>query len=138
MCSNEFQDGAIIWPKAIRLRCLFSVCAATTMAAYSCGHKDMNDTSTLSPNMEAELRIQGSEHVSPAPPNPDTNKESSVDAAMASAEYDPDTVDGSFNGASRFEPRYRFYLAFSSLAVLAMMVSLGGTSVSVALPVRLL
>ena len=32
----------------------------------------------------------------------------------------------------------RIYLAFSSLAVLAMMLSLNGTSVSVALPVRLL
>lgn len=34
-----------------------------------------------------------------------------------------------------FKPGYRFYMAFSSLAVLAMMVSLDGTSVSVALPV---
>ncbi|KAL6719143.1 hypothetical protein ACLMJK_003380 [Lecanora helva] len=33
-----------------------------------------------------------------------------------------------------FNPGYRFYMAFSSLAVLAMMVSLDGTSVSVALP----
>lgn len=138
MCSNEFQDGELSWPKAVRLRCLFSICAATTIAAYSCGHKDMNETSTLSPNMEAELRVQGSEHVPPAPPNPDTNKKSSVDAAIASAEYDPDAVDGSSNGASRFRPAYRFYFAFSSLAVLAMMVSVDGTSVSVALPVRLL
>ena len=37
---------------------------------------------------------------------------------------------------SQFKPGYQFYLAFSSLAVLAMMVSLDGTSVSVALPVR--
>jgi hypothetical protein len=36
-----------------------------------------------------------------------------------------------------FNPDYRFYLAFSSLAVLAMMVALDGTAVSVALPVRL-
>ena len=35
-----------------------------------------------------------------------------------------------------FKPGYRFYMAFASLAVLAMMVSLDGTSVSVALPVR--
>ena len=34
-----------------------------------------------------------------------------------------------------FKPRRRFYLAFSSLTILAMMVSLDGTSVSVALPV---
>lgn len=37
---------------------------------------------------------------------------------------------------TNFHPGARFYLAFSSLAVLAMMVSLDGTSVSVALPVR--
>lgn len=103
----------------------------------------MNDTSTLSPNMDlasekAELRIQGSEHISPTPPGADMDKENSVDIPMASAEHDPDTVDGSFDAASRFEPGLRFYLAFSSLAVLAMMVSLDGTSVSVALPVRLL
>lgn len=36
----------------------------------------------------------------------------------------------------KFKPGYRFYLAFSSLAVLALMVSLDSTSVSVALPVR--
>ena len=34
-----------------------------------------------------------------------------------------------------FRPGYRFYLAFASLTILAMMVSLDGTSVSVALPV---
>lgn len=34
-----------------------------------------------------------------------------------------------------FKPSLRFYLAFSSLTVLAMMVSLDGTSLSVALPV---
>jgi len=37
---------------------------------------------------------------------------------------------------SRFKPGYRFYLAFIALSVLALMVSLDGTSVSVALPVR--
>lgn len=35
-----------------------------------------------------------------------------------------------------WSPGYRFYLAFSALAVLALMASLDGTSVSVALPVR--
>ena len=44
-------------------------------------------------------------------------------------------TDGVVEEAVKFEPSYRFYLAFSSLAVLAMMVSLDGTSVSVALPV---
>lgn len=38
--------------------------------------------------------------------------------------------------AASFKPGYRFYMAFSSLALLAMMASLDGTSVSVALPVR--
>ena len=57
---------------------------------------------------------------------------------MASEEAHPDTTHDKSNDASHFKPGYRFYLAFSSLAVLAMMVSLDGTSVSVALPVRLL
>lgn len=39
------------------------------------------------------------------------------------------------DGAVTFNPGARFYMAFSSLVVLAMMVSLDGTSVSVALPV---
>jgi hypothetical protein len=40
------------------------------------------------------------------------------------------------NAASiTFNPGYRFYLAFTALAVLAMMVALDGTAVSVALPV---
>lgn len=49
--------------------------------------------------------------------------------------------DSAFNSsedaAPAFNPGPRFYLAFSSLTVLAMMVALDGTSVSVALPVRL-
>ncbi|KAI1079847.1 putative MFS multidrug transporter [Whalleya microplaca] len=36
---------------------------------------------------------------------------------------------------TEFKPNYGFYLAFSSLTILAMMVSLDGTSVSVALPI---
>lgn len=39
---------------------------------------------------------------------------------------------------AKFKPGYMFYLAFSALSVLALMVSLDGTSVSVALPVRYL
>ena len=35
-----------------------------------------------------------------------------------------------------FKPGYHFYMAFSSLALLAMMASLDGTSIAVALPVR--
>ena len=105
----------------------------------------MADSSTESPNVElasekAELNIQGPEHlsISPAPPNADANKKNSVDAAIPSDDHDPSTVDGSSNNVSGFEPGYRFYLGFSSLAVLAMMVLLDGTSISVALPVRLL
>lgn len=40
MNSNELQDGEIIRPKAVWLRCLFSLCAiyaAITMAVESCG-----------------------------------------------------------------------------------------------------
>ena len=115
------------------------------MTADSCAHKDMDHTSTVPPNMElasekVEHSIQGPEHLSssPASPKADADKEDSFDATMASDEHHPDAVDASSNGVSKFEPGYRFYLAFSSLAVLAMMVALDGTSVSVALPVRLL
>ena len=48
------------------------------------------------------------------------------------------TLDGLLPAVTvdkEFKPGYQFYLAFSSLTVLAMMVSLDGTSVSVALPV---
>ena len=44
-------------------------------------------------------------------------------------ETDEDVVSIGFN------PGYRFYFAFTALAVLAMMVALDGTAVSVALPV---
>lgn len=46
-----------------------------------------------------------------------------------------DEFNGENTDTGKFRPGYCFYLAFSSLAVLAMMVSLDGTSVSVALPV---
>ena len=45
------------------------------------------------------------------------------------------TADKAANLTS-FSPGYRFYLAFASLSIIAMMVALDGTSVSVALPVR--
>lgn len=45
-------------------------------------------------------------------------------------------IKGEDTDGDKFRPGYQFYLAFSSLAVLALMVSLDGTSVSVALPVR--
>lgn len=46
-----------------------------------------------------------------------------------------DKINDENTDTGNFKPGYRFYLAFSSLAVLALMVSLDGTSVSVALPV---
>jgi hypothetical protein len=36
-----------------------------------------------------------------------------------------------------FKPGHRFYLAFGTLSILTLMVALDGTSISVALPVRL-
>ncbi|KAL3486595.1 major facilitator superfamily domain-containing protein [Aspergillus germanicus] len=59
------------------------------------------------------------------PPLPDQPEEESGQ----NGDLDPDD-----DGAITFNPGARFYLAFSSLVVLAMMVSLDGTSVSVALP----
>lgn len=38
---------------------------------------------------------------------------------------------------AEFKPSLRLYLAFSTLAVITMMVALDGTSLSVALPVRI-
>lgn len=58
-----------------------------------------------------------------------------VAARYSQSENNGQKIDGVVQEAAKFEPGYRFYLAFSSLAVLAMMVSLDGTSVSVALPV---
>ena len=88
---------------------------------------------------KAELDMGEPLQLSPLsdPPDAVANKAGSVGTAMATNEHEPDTVNASSNGVTKFDPGWRFYLAFSSLAVLAMMVSLDGTSVSVALPVRL-
>lgn len=72
-----------------------------------------------------------------APPNDGTNKEGNVGIATATDENEPDTANESSNGVTKFNPGRRFYLAYSSLAVLVMMVALDGSSVSVALPARL-
>ena len=105
----------------------------------------MNDSSTTSLNNYstsemAELSTRKPRHLSlsPTPSNADTNKEDRIDAPIAREGPNSNTLDTSSNKMTIFDPGYRFYLAFSSLAVLAMMVSLDGTSVSVALPVRLL
>jgi hypothetical protein len=68
-------------------------------------------------------------HMDPSPP-----KEHATSVPPQSA---PQSRDGDSNDASNivFNPGARFYFAFSSLTVLAMMVALDGTSVSVALPV---
>ena len=47
-------------------------------------------------------------------------------------EHKAESLDG-----NDFNPGTRFYLAFSSLAILVIMLALDGTSVSVALPVSL-
>ena len=88
---------------------------------------------------EAELDMGEPLHPSSSShlPNAIANKEGSVCTAIATNEHEADTVNANSNGVTKFDPGWRFYLAFSSLAVLAMMVSLDGTSVSVALPVRL-
>ena len=64
----------------------------------------------LTPTMDlASKKVGGHERLSsPTSPNADANKEDNFDAAMASDEHHPDTVDGSSNGASKFEPGYRF------------------------------
>ena len=89
---------------------------------------------------KAELDMGEPLHLAPSSNFPDVvaNKEGGVGTAMATNGHEPDTINASSNGVTKFDPGWRFYLAFSSLAVLAMMVSLDGTSVSVALPVRLL
>ena len=75
--------------------------------------------------------------LSSAPPNDGTNKEGNVGTATATDEHEPDTITASSNDVTKFNPGKRFYLAYSSLAVLVMMVALDGSSVSVALPARL-
>jgi hypothetical protein len=47
------------------------------------------------------------------------------------------TDDQSNDGPVTFNPGGRFHLAFASITVLAMMVSLDSTSISVALPVSI-
>ena len=74
---------------------------------------------------------------SSATPNAGANKESNVGTDMATDEHGPDTVNASSNGVTKFNSGRRFYLAYSSLAVLVMMVALDGSSVSVALPARI-
>jgi hypothetical protein len=61
---------------------------------------------------------------------------------LSSSQREINGQDGSISkedaAANEFNPGLRFYMSFAALAVLALMVSWDGTSVSVALPVRLL
>ena len=113
------------------------------MIADSIEPQIVKDGSTTSPNMgpaleKAELEIgeplQSS--LSSAPPGDSTNKEDNVGTATATGEHESDTIDANSKDVTKFNPGKRFYLAYSSLAVLVMMVALDGSSVSVALPAR--
>lgn len=75
--------------------------------------------------------------LSSAPPNDGENTEDNVGTAAAPDEHESDTINASSKDVTKFNPGKRFYLAYSSLAVLVMMVALDGSSVSVALPARL-
>ena len=88
---------------------------------------------------KAELEIREPLQFAPSStaPSNGTNKESNVDTATATSEHEPDTINASSKDVTKFNPSRRFYLAYSSLAVLVMMVALDGSSVSVALPARL-
>ena len=63
------------------------------------------------------------------PPAPDL----APDPAIAVSEPGSEVLTPS---EQEFKPSLQFWLAFAPMAVLAMMVSLDGTSVSVALPVN--
>jgi hypothetical protein len=70
-------------------------------------------------------------------PSPPTDNATSVPPQSAPQSQD-DNINNSQDASNIvFNPGARFYFAFSSLTVLAMMVALDGTSVSVALPVRI-
>ena len=104
----------------------------------------MKDGSTTSLNMgpvlekaEIDMREPLQFVLSSAPPNDGANKENNIGTATATDEHEPDTINASSNDVTKFNPGRRFYLAYSSLAVLVMMVALDGSSVSVALPARL-
>lgn len=75
---------------------------------------------------------------------PSTSPETSTGIAEKNAEESNEnaaattTTDGqSDDGPVTFNPGGRFHLAFASITVLAMMVSLDSTSISVALPVSI-
>lgn len=72
--------------------------------------------------MASALQLQQS------PPLPDQSEENPSQNGNSGLDDD---------SAVTFNPGARFYMAFSSLVVLATMVSLDGTSVSVALPVSI-
>ncbi|KAB8360571.1 hypothetical protein FH972_024311 [Carpinus fangiana] len=64
---------------------------------------------------------------------PQSSSFSGDEKTTPQSEHQQELVPG--DDGVEWKPGYRFYLAFSALAVLALMASLDGTSVSVALPV---
>ena len=114
------------------------------MNADSLEPQIVKDNSTPSLDMgpaleKAELDIERPlpSSLPSAPPSDGANKEDNVGTAAATDEHESDTVNASSKDVTKFNPGKRFYLAYSSLAVLVMMVALDGSSVSVALPARL-
>ena len=113
------------------------------MIADSIEPQIVKDGSTTSLNVgpaleKAELDVERPlpSSLSSAPPSDGANKEGNVGAAAAIDEHALDTSNASSNDVTKFNPGRRFYLAYSSLTVLVMMVALDGSSVSVALPAR--
>lgn len=66
--------------------------------------------------------------------SPDHNSDSNASVLDPSMDKHEEQAAAPID-APEWKPGYRFKLAFAALAVLAIMVSLDGTSVSVALPV---
>lgn len=63
----------------------------------------------------------------------DTTKKYAIETTISVVE--PPELEGDSTKAEKFKPDAHFWLAFSPLTVLVVMVALDGTSLSVALPV---
>ena len=90
---------------------------------------------SFAPSIEEYSYIE--ETLSQIPPKAKLRDSGIYDVSPPEKEVGSEEKVGREPEVPQFKPGYRFYMAFSSLAVLAMMVSLDGTSVSVALPVCL-
>jgi len=73
----------------------------------------------------------------PSPLTDNTTNTTSISPQSTPQSQDANTNNSQDGSNIVFNPGARFYFAFSSLTVLAMMVALDGTSVSVALPVSI-